>query len=551
MSAATATRPAQPAPPTPARTGELRGLGTLVRFALRRDRVRLPMWILGILLATVGTAVSFPASYPDAEARAGALLTIDNPGTTALIGAVYGDGDYTYGIITGHNLLVLISAIVALMSVFTLVRHTRAEEESERVELVRSGPVGRFAPTAAAMIVVIAANLVLALVLALGLGSPGIDTVTWAGSFVFGAAVGSVGLVFAGIAAVTAQMTENARTASSAAGLVLAAAYVVRALGDVSNETLSWFSPLGWAQATEPYYADDWAPLLLPVGAAVVLLVMAVALNRRRDVGAGVLGSRPGPARAGAGLRGPFGLAWRSNRGTLIGWTVGLGIFGLLYGPVLSEASTYLEDLPIMAEFMPDIDASGEELFAATVLLVGAILCAVPPLQVVLRLRAEEAAGRVGPLLTTPLPRWRWLGANLMLSVLGGAWLLTVLGFSIGLGAGHSMEDYSWVGTSTIAAVSYLPAVAVVMGLGALLLGWAPRIAAWSWALVGFAMIVAYFGGILDLPQSLMDASPFEHVPEQPAFDFDGRPLAWLSLVAVALSGVSLVGIRRRDVREA
>ncbi|MGC0142084.1 ABC transporter permease [Pseudactinotalea sp. Z1732] len=549
MSAATATRPARPAPP--ARTGELTGLGTLMRFALRRDRVRLPMWIIGILLATVGTAASFPASYPDAEARAGALLTIDNPGTTALIGAVYGDGDYTYGIITGHNLLVLISAIAALMSIFTLVRHTRAEEESERAELVRSGPVGRFAPAAAAMTVVIGANLVLALVLALGLGSLGIDTVTWEGSFVFGAAVGSVGLVFAGIAAVTAQLSEDARTASSAAGMLLAGAYVLRALGDVSNETLSWFSPLGWAQATEPYYADDWAPLLLPVGAAVVLLVVAVALSRRRDVGAGVLGTRPGPARAGAGLRGPFGLAWRSNRGTLIGWTVGLGIFGLLYGPVLSEASTYLEDLPIMAEFMPDIDASGEELFAATVILVVAILCAVPPLQIVLRLRGEETAGRVGPLLTTPLPRWRWLGANLMLAVLGGAWLLAVMGFSIGLGAGYSMDDYSWVGTSTIAAVSYLPAVGVIVGLAALLLGWAPRAAAWSWALVGLAAVVAYFGGIFDLPQWLMNGSPFEHVPEQPAFDFDGRPLGWLSLVAVALSGASLVGIRRRDVQEA
>lgn len=546
MSAAmsTSTRTA----PTLAR--DLAGLGTLLRFALRRDRLRLPMWILGIMLATVGTAASFPATYPTAEDRAGALLTIDNPGTTALIGAVYGDGDYTYGIMVGHNLLALISVIAALMSILTLVRHTRAEEESERAELVRSAPVGRFAPAAAAVVGVVGANVVLAVVLTLGLGSLGIETVTWEGSAVFGAAVASVGLVFAGIAAVAAQLTESARTASSSAGLVLAAAFVLRALGDVNVEAFSWLSPIGWAQMTEPYFADDVAPLLLAVGAAVVLLVVAVMLSRRRDVGAGMMGTQPGPANAGAGLRGPFGLAWRLSRGTLIGWAIGLATFGLLYGPVLSEASTYLDDLPIMAEFMPDIDASGEELFAATVVLVVAILCAIPPLQIVLRLRAEEGAGRVGPLLSTPLPRWRWLGANLVLALAGGAGLLVVTGVGLGLGAGLSMDDLTWVGASLTAALSYLPAIAVVVGLGALLLAWAPRAAAWSWALVIFAAIVAYFGGILDLPQWLMNASPFEHVPEQPAFDFAGVPLAWLSLVAAVLLGAALAGIGRRDMHD-
>ena len=63
------------------------GLGTLLRFALKRDRIALPAWILGITLAVVGTAASYPALYPTAEERLGARLTIDNPGTTALIGA--------------------------------------------------------------------------------------------------------------------------------------------------------------------------------------------------------------------------------------------------------------------------------------------------------------------------------------------------------------------------------------------------------------------------------------------------------------------------------
>lgn len=538
-------------PSLPASGDSLTGCVALLRFALRRDRFRLPLWILGIWLVVVSTAVSFPAIYRTPEDRAGALLTLDNPGTAALIGAVYGDGDYTYGMMTGHNLLVLVSVVAGLMSIFTLVRHTRAEEEAGRTEVLRSMVVGRHAHAVSALILVVGANVVLALVLAVGLAGPGIETITWEGSLLFGAGVASVGLVFAGVAGVTAQLTENARTASSSAGLVLILAYLVRAIGDVSNPALSWFSPIGWVQATEVYDADNWAPLGIELLAAVVLVAVAVPLSTRRDIGAGVLGTRPGPARAGALLRGPFGLAWRLSRGMIIGWTFGLFAFGLVYGPVLSEASTYLDELPAMGEFLPNAEASGAELFGAAIIAVAAILCVIPALQVVLRLRSEENSTRAGALLSTPLSRGRWMGASLLLGFLTAVVTLAIMGLGIGLGAGWSMDDAGWVGTSVLAAVSYLPAVAVVLGFGALLVGWLPRAAGWSWALVGFATVIMYLGGILSLPQTIIDLSPFSHIPQQPAVEFDAVPLAWLTLVAVVLTAAGLVGMRRRDLQEA
>src|SRR5699024_8734417 len=111
------------------------GLLTMLRFTLRRERIRLPVWILGLTAAIAATAASYPGIYATAEERHGALLTISNPGTTALIGAAYGDGDYTYGIMVGHQLLAMTTVVAALMSIFTVVRHTRAEEESGRAEL--------------------------------------------------------------------------------------------------------------------------------------------------------------------------------------------------------------------------------------------------------------------------------------------------------------------------------------------------------------------------------------------------------------------------------
>ncbi|MEE6280422.1 ABC transporter permease [Georgenia sunbinii] len=550
MSTATTTAPQTHR--APQRAGALTGLGTLLRFNLRRDRVRLPVWILGTVLATVSTAVSYESIYPTAADRAAALLTINNPGTTALIGAVYGDGDYTYGIMVGHQLVALISVLAALMSIFTLVRHTRLEEETGRAELVRASVVGRHAGTVAAVTVVVGANVVLALLLAVGLGSLGIDTVTWEGSLLFGAAIGAVGLVFAGVAAVSVQLTENARTASSIAGLTLAAAYVLRAIGDVGEGWISWLSPIGWSQATETYDSNSWAPLGISLAAAVLLLGVAVPLSRRRDVGAGLFGTRPGPASAGGLLGSPLGLAVRLLRGTVIGWGLALFLFGIMYGPVLSEADTFLEDLPIMAEFLPDIgDATGAELFGATVLAVAAILAAVPAVQIALRLRAEETAGRAGPLLATPVSRVRWVGAYLTVAVVGGAVVLLALGLGMGLGAGWSLSDMSWVGAAVGAALSYLPATAVLVGVAALLFGVAPRAAGWAWAPLGFAVVVMYFGGLLDFPQWLIDVSPYAHVPQQPAAAFDLAPLLWLTGIAAVLVAAGLAGVRRRDVLDA
>src|SRR5690606_17446375 len=86
------------------------------------------------------------------------------------------------------------------------------------------------------------------------------------GSTVVAASVGLVGLAFAGITAVTAQLSAHSRGAAGLAGLVLGAAFALRALGDMvatGGSALSWASPLGWGAQAAPYVLDRWWPLLL------------------------------------------------------------------------------------------------------------------------------------------------------------------------------------------------------------------------------------------------------------------------------------------------
>ena len=69
-----------------------------------------------------------------------------SPATVALAGPRIGVDDYTFGAMMTNEMLALTSIVVALMSIFMVVRHTRGEEETGRSELVLANPVGQLAP---------------------------------------------------------------------------------------------------------------------------------------------------------------------------------------------------------------------------------------------------------------------------------------------------------------------------------------------------------------------------------------------------------------------
>ena len=125
--------------------------------------------------------------------------------------------------------------------------------------------------------------LVLAVVLAfIAVGLPAAGSVWLVVDCVLG------GLVFAGVAAITVQVTQYARPANGMAFAVLGVAFLLRAIGDSAAELswLSWLSPIGWAERFQPFAGERWWLLLLPLALLLVLLVAVAALLVRRDQGA-------------------------------------------------------------------------------------------------------------------------------------------------------------------------------------------------------------------------------------------------------------------------
>ncbi|WP_282703174.1 ABC transporter permease [Streptomyces sp. CC219B] len=546
----TTTAPAKAAAPPATSANTLAGTRTLIRFALRRDRVRLPVWILALFLGTVMTANNYKTLYADPEDRANVVKTMDSPAGLAMSGPRHYLDDYNFGSMLGHQMLGFMAVLVGLMSVLIITRHTRAEEETGRAELVRSTVVGRHAHLAAALSVAVLANLVLALLLAFGLPGLGIEGIDTGGSLLYGFAHAAVGIVFAAVAAITAQITSHARGASGMALAVIGAAYVLRAAGDSgSSEALSWLSPIGWAQRTYPYVDNDWWPLLLCLALAAACAATGFVLSTRRDVGAGLRPEKLGSPVGSDALTTPLGFALRLHRGMLIGFGSGLLLMGAMYGSILGDAEDMLKDIDEIQEALDRIGGSSiAESFASMVMVVITVVAAVYVVMAALRPRAEETAGRAEPLLATGLSRGRWVGSHLAVAMGGGTLVLLLAGIGFGASGAASTGDGAMFLKLVGAALAYAPALWVTVGVAVVLFGWFPRASAAAWVVPVYAFVVGYLGQILQFPDWMNNLSPFGHVPQLPAASMNWTPMLLLTLVAAGLVWLGLEGFRRRDL---
>lgn len=544
----TATLAAPPRRPA-AEPHPLAGTGTLIRFGLRRDRVRLAMWLIGVGAFTAYVVVALDSTYPTAADRQARAAVMSSPAAAMLSGPGYGSEHYTLGAMVANELGLSVLAAVAIMSISLMVRHTRAEEESGRAELVRAGVVGRRAPLSAALGLVGAANVGIAAVMTAALAGTGLAV---ADAVAFAAGVALTGVVFGSVAALTAEASASARTASGAALAALGAAAVVRGVGDVlrpRGSALSWFSPIAWAQQTRAFVELRWWPLLLSAGLAAVLLGIGYRLVELRDTGSGLWPQRPGPATASPMLAGPVGLVVRLQRTAILGWAVSLALFGVAFGSLTNSVTDLIASNARLASMVATFGTRSliDGYFAVAMLYLGFGVAAFAGSSV-LRVRGEEAAGRAELLLATPLARRRYFGGGLVVSVAAAVLLLTAMGLATGLAAATVSGDWGLVGRLVQAALVLLPAVLVVAGVAAALVGLAPRLSALTWVLVGESVLVGLFGRVLAVPTWVLKLSPFGWLPAAPAERITLAPLLGLTLVAAALFAAGLAGFRRRDV---
>lgn len=528
----------------------LAGTRGLVRLILRRDRVLLPIWVLLLAFVPINFVSATKELYPTAADRAEyAETTGVNASFLAIFGPLFGAD--TGALVAQRVGLGLV--ILALVSLLTVIRHTRTEEEQGRRELLDSTAVGKQGGLAAALTVTIGANLVLALILALGM--IGQDQPA-AGAFALGLGFAATGSVFAAVGALAAQVTQSAGTARAIAIGVLGAAYVARMAGDVGGEGngaqwLSWLSPIGWAQRIQPFAGERWWVLVLPIALTGVLVAAAAVLSARRDLGAGLVQPRLGPATAAPSLRGPVSLAWRLHRGAVLGWTVGFVALGAVLGGLASSVGELVRDNPDLGDLFTRLGGQSAivDAYLAGVMGMVALVASAYGIQAALRLRSEESSQRAEPVLATPVSRLEWASGHLAVAVLGPLLGLTVAGLTAGLVYGLNIDDMGQVPRLLGSALVQLPAVWLLAAIAVAMFGLLPRFAAAvAWAVLAGCVLFGQFGSALQFDQWLLDLSPFTHIPDVPGGDVSLMPLIWLLGAAILLTAAGLTAFRRRDV---
>ncbi len=539
-------------------TTTLTGTGRLVRLAVRRDRIVLPVWIGAIAALAWAVVASYQDTLPSAADRlATATFSAGNPLARVFDGPASGTEIGAMAMVEGWKIL---AVLTALMAAQTVVRHTRQDEETGRAELLGSAVVGRHARLVAALVVAFGASVAVGVTSAVLIAAP--TGLSWSGACAVGMAAAGMGWVFAAIAAVAAQVFSTARGANAVAGGALGVAFGLRAAGDVTGTVTdgvfvesrwpSWLSPYGWGQQVRPFAEDNWWIAGLFVGLAVLLVAVAFVLADRRDVGPGMVPPRAGPPRAAASLTSPFGLAWRLQRAVLGVWLAGLAVFGAAFGSIGDSVETYVADSDAMREMLQALAPGAEvvDLFYVFTMAIIGVAAGGYVVQALLRMRGEEVSGRVEPLLATSVGRHRWLASHVTIVVGGTALVLLGAGLAAGLTYGAASGRWAeGIGDLLAAAAVQVPATLALGGFVVAAFGLLPRWAGpVTWFALAVALVMGQLGKLFELPQWLMNVSPFSHVPLVPAEPFTATPVVWLSAAALALGAVGFAAFRRRDL---
>ena len=521
----------------------------IARRAFADARVRTISFALLFVLATLAQATAYREGYPTLADRLDFARTLEENDVARLL----------YG--TPHDLLSVggyvswrigggMSVFAGLWGLLGAIRAMRAEEDAGRADLLLTGVISR-RNAFLAQLAAIGAGAV-ALWLALFLAFLG-GRLAAGGSAYLALAIVSVVPVFAGVGAVASQLAPSRRIATGLASGVLVLAFALRAVAATPSTGLDWLrwaTPLGWAEQLRPFAGPRPLVLLLPAATAALLLVAAGALTVRRDIGSGLLPARDSARPRLRLLGSPVAQAFRSERGALVAWLIGVGAFALLMG-VISDAATpdlISENMERQLEKLGTgsvVTPAGWLGFSFVFFMLGvSLFCCMQ----IASLRDEEAEQRLETLLALPLGRSGWLAGRLVLAAVGAAAVAFAAGAfawagAVSQGANVALTKMLGAGANT------LPPALLFLALGAFAFALVPRASvAFTYGLVGLAFVWELFGALLEVPAWLLAVSPFHDVGLVPGEPFEATAAAIMLALAAAAALAALWAFRRRDL---
>lgn len=522
---------------------EFVGTGKLIRLALRQNKILRIIWLILPALIAAGTVASYSSMFPTQQQLLDFINeSVSNPVVIGMHGHVLA---MTLAGLTAWKIKVQLLLIIGIINIIVVIKRTRNEEESGRFELLGSTVIGRQSHLASALITAFGTNLVMGLFIIFGLSA----SLPLPGSIAMGLMLALSGCLFAAIAGIAAQLADGARAANSIAISAFAAMFAFSFLNNTNPEpgSLLLFTPFSWFFAIRPFAGDHFWYFILMLCYMFAFTIVAFILSSKRDVGAGVFHARPGRAHASPRFKSAFALSWRIQRGMLIGWAVGLGIFGFGIGSANQTVINMFNESSAMADWVQEYGGPNEA-FLALVLFVVALFVSAYVLIAVLRLRSEEIHMRAEPLLSASVDRVKWAVSHIIIAILGSIIIMGVIGITSGLSSGVIAGDVAGELSKTMSAsLTKLPSIWVMAGIAALLFGLLPKVATGlSWAVFGIFLMIQLIWELGQANQTIYNLSPFAYI--YPNHSINAMPIIILTMIAGALIAGGLVGFRHREI---
>ena len=508
--------------------------------------------LFGLLIAN--EALTYHSTFPTAASR---KEFAQGFGSNTGLSAVIGPGRHldTIGGVVAWRVFGLMIIVGAVWGLLTSTRLLRGEEDTGRWELLLAGRTARRHATVQALAGLGAGWLILWTVTAaatVAAGSRSTVGFSTSASLFYATAGTASAALFLAVGAVTSQLATTRRQANGLAAAVLAVAYLLRLLADAGTgwAWMRWTSPLGWVENMQPLTGSQ------PVALVPVLLTTAglaagtVVLAGRRDVGAGARTRRRPATASTRRLNTPVGLALRLERWVVVSWVAGLGALALIFGVVARAANegNFGSTVGQTVGRLGGHGSAAEAWIGYEFLYLAAILAFAAAAQIA-ALRSEEADGYLDNLLARPVSRRTWLAGRLGV----GAGLIAGSALSVAVGGwiGVAGQDIGLVPMLRAGLNVAVPAV-FVLGLGALLYGLVPRLAApLLYLLVLWSFLVEIIGTSITSNHWVLDTAILTHLGPVPAADLHWTAIAILVGTAALTATAGAAAFTRRDLATA
>lgn len=528
--------------------------GLLLRFYLRRDWLKILVWLIGLAGLMAAAAGKFDTLYGDAKSMASISTTLKSPAMVSMFGPFTAAKPYTSAIIYAAEMMVFMGLFTAMMNIYFAVKNSRNEEDSGVAELVSAHAVGRGSQLLAATIEIILINLIIGCVEALGLQASGMTGISANGSWLFGLSLATFGIMFAAISLLCAQIVSSARSATMLSYGVLGILYVARMATDVKNPDLTWWTIFGWIEKLDVYHDNHWAPLLLMLGFAIIVGAFAFFIAGRRDVGSGILSTARGRRNASLFLAGPFSLLARLERTSTIVWLLGLFLLGASYGSIFGNVGDLMKTNPTMARLIGHAAvASANRVvvlsFASTLTIIFAVVASIPAMMTILRLNTDERKGYLEQLHARGVSRLRIFGTHMLFATLVGTATLVLGIIGMGIAGNATLAHPIDLSRYLRGFVGYWPALFVIIGITALIVSLVPRLQALAWLLPVYGFFSLYLGELLNLPEWAQKLSPYGWVNQVPLKAIDWSTAGWMTGLGFILIIIAYIIYRHRDLK--